>query len=101
MSNNMARNFSSSEFYSGTEVGGEDTMETGRSLGMSTIIKSTPPVVPCFPLKAQALSDLCCILQTSFRMKLIAELEHFHHEALNSKRREIPSQERPSYPPIP
>jgi hypothetical protein len=33
-------------------------------------------------------------------MKLIVELEHFHHEALNSKRREIPSQERPSYPPI-
>jgi hypothetical protein len=34
-------------------------------------------------------------------MKLIAKLEHFHHKALNSKRREIPSEERPSYPPIP
>jgi hypothetical protein len=79
----MARKFLSSEFHSGTDVGGEDTMETGRPLGKSTIIKSIPPIVPCFPLKAQALSDLCCTLQTSFRMKLIVELEHFHHEALN------------------
>jgi hypothetical protein len=47
-------------------------------------------------LKTRTLSDLCCTLQTSFRMKLITELKHFHHEALNSKRREIPSQERPS-----
>jgi hypothetical protein len=41
------------------------------------------------------------IKKTSFRMKLIIELEHFHHEALNSKKREIPSQEKPLYPPIP
>jgi hypothetical protein len=100
MSNTMAKKFLSSEFQSGTDVGGEDTMGTGRPLRMSTIIKLIPPVVPCFPLKARALSDLH-IKKTSFRMKLIAEFEHFHHEALNSKRREIPSQERPSYPPIP
>jgi hypothetical protein len=101
MSNSMARKFLSSEFHFGTDVGEEDTMEMGRPSSMSTIIKSTPPVVPCFSLKARALSDLCCILQTSFRMKFIAELEHFHHEALISKRKEIPSQKRPSYPPIP
>jgi hypothetical protein len=41
------------------------------------------------------------IKKISFRMKLIVELEHFHHEALNSKRREISSQERSSYPSIP
>jgi hypothetical protein len=86
MSNSMARKFLLSEFYFGTDVGGEDTMEMGRPSGMSTIIKSTPLVVPYFPLKAQALSNLCCTLQTSFRMKLIAELEYFHHEALNSKK---------------
>jgi hypothetical protein len=39
-------------FHSGTDVGGEDTMGTGRPSGMSTIIKSTPAVVPYFPLKA-------------------------------------------------
>jgi hypothetical protein len=100
-SNITARKFLSSKFHSGTDVGEEDTMGMGRPSGMSTIIKSTPPVVSCFPLKAQALSNLYCTLQTSFRMKLIAKLEHFRHEALNSKRREIPSQERPSYPPIP
>ena len=76
-------------------------MGTGRSSRMSTIIKSTPLVVPYFFLKAQALLDLYYTLQISFKMKLIAELEHFHHEALNNKRREIPSQERPLYPPIP
>jgi hypothetical protein len=79
----MARKFLSFEFYSGIEVGGEDTMGTRRSSGMSTTIKSTPLVVPCFPLKAQALSNLYCTLQSSFRMNLIAKLEHFHHEALN------------------
>jgi hypothetical protein len=79
----MARKFFSSEFHYGTNVGGEDTMGTGRPSGMSTIIKSTPAVVPCFPLKARELSDLCYILQTSFTMKLNAALEQFHHEALN------------------
>jgi hypothetical protein len=64
-------------------VEGEDTIGTRRPSGMSTIIKSTPPVVPCFPLKARALSNLYYTLQISFIMKLIAELKHFHHEALN------------------
>jgi hypothetical protein len=79
----MARKFLSSEFYSGIDVGREDTMGTGRPSRMSTIIKSTPPVVPCFPLKARALSELCYTIKTSFKMKLIAKLEHFHHEAIN------------------
>jgi hypothetical protein len=39
--------------------------------------------VPWTPLKARALSDLCCTLQTTFRMKFIAKLEHFHHKSLN------------------
>jgi hypothetical protein len=82
-SNTMGRKFLSFEFYSGTDVGGKDTMGMDRPLGMSTIIKSTPLVVPCFPLKARALSNLCYTLQTTFRMKQIAKLEHFHHEALN------------------
>jgi hypothetical protein len=82
-SNPMGRKFLSSKFHSGTNVGGEDTMGMGRPSGVSTIIKLTPPVVPCFLLKAQALSDLYCTLQTTFRMILIAKLEHYHHEALN------------------
>jgi hypothetical protein len=60
-------------------------MGTGRPSGMSTIIKSTPRAVPYTPLKARALSNLSCTLQTTFRMKLIAELEHFHHEAFNKQ----------------
>jgi hypothetical protein len=51
-SNTMGRKFLSSEFYSGIDVGGEDIMGMRRPLGMSTIIKSTPPVVPCTLLKA-------------------------------------------------
>ena len=85
ISNTMSRKFSSSEFHSGIDVGGKDTMEMGRSSGMFTIIKSTPPTVPCIPLKAQALSDLCYTLQTTFRIKFIAKLEHFQHEALNKQ----------------
>jgi hypothetical protein len=81
-SNTMAMKFLSSKFQEGTNVEGEDTMGTGRPLAMSTIIKSTPPSVPCTPLKVGALSDLYCILQTTFRMKLIAKLKHFHHETL-------------------
>jgi hypothetical protein len=38
--------------------------------------------VPYTPLNIGALSDLCCILQSTFRMKLIAKLKHFYHEAL-------------------
>jgi hypothetical protein len=48
----MDRKFLSSEFYSRTDVGGEDIMGMERPYGMSTIIKSTPPVVPCTLLKA-------------------------------------------------
>jgi hypothetical protein len=51
-SNTKGRKFLSVEFHPGTDVGGEDTMGTGRPSGMSTIIKSTPPVVPWIPLKA-------------------------------------------------
>jgi hypothetical protein len=79
----MGRKFFTAIFYSRIDVGGEDTMGTRRPSGMSTIIKSIPPVVPSTPLKAQALSDLCCTLQTIFRMILIAKLDHYHHEALN------------------
>jgi hypothetical protein len=52
-------------------------------LGISTIIKSTPPAVPCTPLKARALLNLYYTLQTTFRMKFITKLEIIHHEALN------------------
>jgi hypothetical protein len=69
-SNTKGRKLSAAEFYTGTDVGGEDTMETGRPLGMSTIIKSTPLLVPCTPLKARALSDLCCTWQTTFRIDI-------------------------------
>jgi hypothetical protein len=48
----MAKKLLSSEFYSRTDVGGEDTMGMGRPSGMSTIIKSTLLVVPYFSLKA-------------------------------------------------
>jgi hypothetical protein len=34
-------------------------------------------------------------------MILIAKLDYFHHEAIERKRRGIPSQERLAYPPIP
>jgi hypothetical protein len=84
-SNTMGKKFLLSEFHSGTHVGGEDTRGMRRPLGMSTIIKSTPPAMPCTPLKAQALSDLCCTLQTTFKMNFIAKLEHFQHEALNKQ----------------
>jgi hypothetical protein len=79
----MGRKFLSFEFHSGTNVGGEGTMGMGRPSGISIIIKSTPPTVPYTLLKAQALSDESCTLQTTFRMKHIAKLEHFHHEVLN------------------
>jgi hypothetical protein len=58
-----------------------------RPSGMSTIIKSTPIIVPCILLKARVLSDLCCTIQTTFSMILIAKLEHDHHEAMEKKRR--------------
>jgi hypothetical protein len=45
-SNNKANKFLSSEFHSRIEVGREDTMGTRRPSEMSTIIKSTPLVVP-------------------------------------------------------
>jgi hypothetical protein len=34
-------------------------------------------------------------------MILIAILEHYHHEAIENKRRGIPSQKKLAYPPIP
>jgi hypothetical protein len=82
-SNTMGRKFLSSEFNLGTDMRGEDTMGRGRPLGISTIIKSTPPIVPSILLMGQALSDLCCTLQTTFRMIVIAKPEHYHHKALN------------------
>jgi hypothetical protein len=76
-------------------------MGTGRPSGMSTIIKSTPTPMPCTTLKARALLDLYSTIQTTFSMILIAKLDYFHHEAIERKRRGIPSQERLAYPPIP
>jgi hypothetical protein len=100
-SNTIGRKFLSAVFQFGTNVGGEDTMGMGRPTGMSTIIKSTPSTISCIPLKARALSNLCCTLQTIFNMILIAKLKHYHHETMEKKRRRIPSQERLTYPPIP
>jgi hypothetical protein len=74
-SNTRGRKFSSVEFHPGMDVGGEDTMGTGRPSGMSTIIKSIPPSMLSTPLKARALSDLCYTSQTTFRID-------FHHKEL-------------------
>ena len=60
-------------------------METRKPSLMSTIIKSTPLAMPCTLLKARALSDESCTLQTTFIMKLVPKVEHFHHQALNSQ----------------
>jgi hypothetical protein len=84
----MGKKFLSVVFHSRTDVEGKDTMGMGRPLGMSTIIKSIPTAVPCNPLKAQALSNLCYTIQTTFSMILIAKLEHYHHEAMEKKREE-------------
>jgi hypothetical protein len=51
-SNTLGKKYFTTIFYFGIEDGGEDTMETGRPSGMSTIIKSIPPPELCTPLKA-------------------------------------------------
>jgi hypothetical protein len=73
-SNIMGRKFFYVVFHSGIDVGGEDTMGTGRPSGMSIIIKSTPTPELCTPLKARALLDLSCTLKTTISMILIAML---------------------------
>ena len=81
--NNFIPPYNENILHTGMDIGGEDTIGMKRSSGMSTIIKSTPTAVPYMLLKARALSNLYCTLQTIFIMKFIAELEHFHHKALN------------------